>query len=297
MAPIDPQMTAQTLIEALPYIRRFSGQTVVVKYGGHAMKDEALKESFALDVILLRAVGIYPVLVHGGGPQIGELLGRLDIACEFIDGMRVTSPEVMDVVQMVLVGQVNASIVALINKHGGRAVGLNGHDGGLIRASKMQMARKGQGGDQPPEIIDLGLVGEVEQVDAQVLHALEHGAFIPVIAPVGVGPEGESLNINADLVAAAVASRLRAAKLIMMTDTPGVLDKQGKLISELTPAKTGQLMEEEVIAGGMIPKVSCCLEALEAGVERAHIIDGRVPNALLLEVFTDQGVGTVFKDR
>jgi acetylglutamate kinase len=290
-------MTAQTLIEALPYIRRFSGQTVVVKYGGHAMKDEALKESFALNVILLRAVGIYPVVVHGGGPQIGQLLGRLDIACEFIDGMRVTSPEVMDVVQMVLVGQVNASIVALINKHGGRAVGLNGHDGGLIKASKMQMARKGQTGDQPPEIIDLGLVGEVEQVDAQVLHALEHGAFIPVIAPVGVGPEGESLNINADLVAAAVASRLRAAKLIMMTDTPGVLDKQGKLVSELTPAKTGQLMEEGVIAGGMIPKVSCCLEALEAGVERAHIIDGRVPDALLLEVFTDQGVGTVFKDK
>ncbi|MBU1275574.1 MAG: acetylglutamate kinase [Proteobacteria bacterium] len=297
MAPIDPKITAQTLIEALPYIRRFAGQTVVVKYGGHAMVDEALKESFALNVILLRAVGIYPVVVHGGGPQIGQLLKRLDIACEFIDGMRVTSPEVMDVVQMVLVGQVNASIVGLINKHGGRAVGLNGHDGGLIKAAKMQMARKGLAGDQPPEIIDLGLVGEVEAVDAQVLHALEHGNFIPVIAPVGVGPEGESLNINADLVAAAVAGRLRAAKLIMMTDTPGVLDGAGDLISALTPAKAGQLMDEGIIAGGMIPKVGCCLEALESGVERAHIIDGRAPDALLLEVFTDQGVGTVFSDR
>lgn len=297
MASIDPKTTAQTLIEALPYIRRFAGQTVVVKYGGHAMVDEALKESFALNVILLRAVGIYPVVVHGGGPQIGQLLKRLDIACEFIDGMRVTSPEVMDVVQMVLVGQVNASIVGLINKHGGRAVGLNGHDGGLIQASKMLMARKGQPADQPPEIIDLGLVGQVEAVDAQVLHALEHGNFIPVIAPVGVGPEGESFNINADLVAAAVASRLRVAKLIMMTDTPGVLDGQGRLISALTPAKVAELKKSGVISGGMIPKVNCCLEALEAGVERAHIIDGRVPNALLLEVFTDQGVGTVFSDR
>lgn len=294
MSPKDPTDTAQTLMEALPYIRRFAGQTVVIKYGGHAMSDQALKESFALNLILLRAVGIYPVVVHGGGPQIGELLGRLDIACEFIEGMRVTSPEVMDVVQMVLVGQVNTSIVALINKHGGRAVGLSGHDGGLIQASQMQMTR--QKADQPPEIIDLGLVGEVEGVDAQVLHALEHGNFIPVIAPVGVGPGGQSLNINADLVAAAVASRLRAAKLILLTDTPGLLDGEGGLIAEVTPAQVGRLLEEGVIAGGMIPKISCCLEALEAGVERAHIIDGRVPNALLLEVFTDQGVGTVFKN-
>ncbi len=297
MAPTDPSITAQTLIEALPYIRRFAGQTVVVKYGGHAMVDEDLKKSFALNVILLRAVGIYPVVVHGGGPQIGQLLKRLDIACEFIDGMRVTSPEVMDVVQMVLVGQVNASIVGLINQHGGRAVGLNGHDGGLIRAVKMQMTRKGPAADQPPEIVDLGLVGQVEAVDAQVLHALEHGNFIPVIAPVGVGPAGESFNINADLVASAVASRLRASKLIMMTDTPGVLDGDRQLISALTPAKVEALKRSGVIAGGMIPKVNCCLEALEAGVERAHIIDGRVPNALLLEVFTDQGVGTVFSDR
>jgi len=297
MAPLDPQVTAQTLIEALPYIQRFSGQTVVVKYGGHAMVDEALKQSFALNVILLRAVGIYPVVVHGGGPQIGELLKKLDIACEFIDGMRVTSPEVMDVVQMVLVGQVNTSIVGLINRLGGRAVGLSGHGGGLIRASKMQMTRKGAAADQPPEIIDLGLVGQVESVDAQVLHALEHGNFIPVIAPVGVGPDGASLNINADLVAGAVAGRLRAAKLIMMTDTPGVLDNEGKLISSLTRDKAAELMEQGIIAGGMIPKVNCCLAALEAGVERAHIIDGRVPDALLLEVFTDKGVGTIFSER
>ncbi|RJX33933.1 MAG: acetylglutamate kinase [Desulfarculus sp.] len=294
MSAKKPATTAQTLMEALPYIQRFQGQTVVIKYGGHAMQDEALKESFALNLILLRTVGIYPVVVHGGGPQIGELLKRLDIACEFVGGMRVTSPEVMDVVQMVLVGLVNTSIVALINKHGGRAVGLSGHDGGLIQATQMQMAR--EKANQPPEIIDLGLVGEVDKVDAQVLHALEHGNFIPVIAPVGVGPEGQSLNINADLVAAAVASRLRAAKLILLTDTAGLLDKNGKLIAEATPAQVGRLMEQGIISGGMIPKVSCCLEALEAGVERAHIIDGRVPNALLLEVFTDQGVGTVFRD-
>lgn len=295
MSAKDPATTAQTLMEALPYIRRFAGQTVVVKYGGHAMVDQALKESFALNLILMRAVGIYPVVVHGGGPQIGELLKRLDIACEFVEGMRVTSPEVMDVVQMVLVGQVNTSIVGLINQHGGRAVGLSGHDGGLIKASQMQMTRQKE--NQPPEIIDIGLVGEVEAVDGQVLHALEHGNFIPVIAPVGVGPDGKSLNINADLVAGAVASRLRAAKLILLTDTPGVLDKQGNLLTDLTPAKVANLMESGIISGGMIPKVSCCMEALEAGVERAHIIDGRVPNALLLEVFTDQGVGTIFKDK
>lgn len=295
MSAKDPATTAHTLMEALPYIRRFAGQTVVVKYGGHAMVDQALKESFVLNLILMRAVGIYPVVVHGGGPQIGELLKRLDIACEFVEGMRVTSPEVMDVVQMVLVGQVNTSIVGLINQHGGRAVGLSGHDGGLIKASQMQMTRQKE--NQPPEIIDIGLVGEVETVDGQVLHALEHGNFIPVIAPVGVGPDGKSLNINADLVAGAVASRLRAAKLILLTDTPGVLDKQGNLLTDLTPAKVANLMESGIISGGMIPKVSCCMEALEAGVERAHIIDGRVPNALLLEVFTDQGVGTIFKDK
>lgn len=294
---IKPADKGQTLLEALPYIREFSGQTVVIKYGGHAMKDEALKTAFALNVILLRAVGIYPVVVHGGGPQIGQLLERLNIECNFVDGMRVTSPEVMDVVKMVLKGQVNTSIVSLINHNGGRAVGLSGHDGRLIEASKMTITRGGQGGVQPPEIIDLGQVGKVEKVNPQVLHALEHGNFIPVIAPVGVGPEGESFNINADLVAGAVASGLRASKLILLTDTPGVLADDGKLINSLTAQEAGVLQADGVITGGMIPKVSCCLQALDRGVERAHIIDGRVPNALLLEIFSDQGVGTIFREK
>lgn len=283
---------AQTLTEALPYIQRFSGQTVVIKYGGAAMKDEALKRSFALNVVLLREVGIYPVVVHGGGPQIGRLLERLDISCEFVEGMRVTSPEVMDVVQMVLVGQVNASIVGLINSLGGRAVGINGHDGLLTQAERMQITRQGQT-DQPPEIIDIGLVGKVVKVNPQVLHALEHGRFIPVIAPVGVGPAGESLNINADLVASAMAAGLRASKLVLLTDTPGVLGPDGELAAELSAARARQLMDSGAITGGMIPKLNCCLEALAAGVEKAHIIDGRVANALLLEIFTDEGVGTV----
>jgi acetylglutamate kinase len=283
---------AQTLTEALPYIQRFSGQTVVIKYGGAAMKDEALKRSFALNVVLLREVGIYPVVVHGGGPQIGKLLQRLNISCEFVEGMRVTSPEVMDVVQMVLVGQVNASIVGLINSLGGRAVGINGHDGLLTQAERMQITRQGQT-DQPPEIIDIGLVGKVVKVNPQVLHALEHGRFIPVIAPVGVGPAGESLNINADLVASAMAAGLRASKLVLLTDTPGVLGPDGELAAELSAARARQLMDSGAITGGMIPKLNCCLEALAAGVEKAHIIDGRVANALLLEIFTDEGVGTV----
>ncbi len=287
---------AKVLIESLPYIKNFANKTVVIKYGGHAMVDEALKRSFALDIILLKYIGINPVVVHGGGPQINRLLKALNITSDFVDGMRVTTPEVMDVVQMVLLGQVNTSIVGLINQHGGRAVGLSGHDGPLIRASRLQIARE-KANDQPPEIVDIGLVGEPEKVDPQVLRALEHGNFIPVIAPVGVGPDGESLNINADLVAAAVAVGLRASKLILLTDTRGVLDGGGNLIQELDPPSVGELMEAGIIKGGMIPKVSCCLEALEAGVEQAHIIDGRVANALLLEIFTDQGVGTVFRAR
>jgi acetylglutamate kinase len=287
---------AQTLIEALPYLREFAGQTVVIKYGGHAMVDDELKRSFALNVILLRAVGIYPVVVHGGGPQISRLLKQLNIASEFVDGQRITTPEVMDVVQMVLLGEVNTTIVSLINQHGGRAVGLSGHDGSLIRASRLQLARESVG-PQPPEIVDIGLVGEPDRVDPQVLRTLEHGQFIPVIAPVGVSPQGESLNINADLVAAAIAAGLRASKLILLTDTRGVLDGQGTLIQEMTPAQVGEMMEAGIIKGGMIPKVSCCLEALEAGVERAHIVDGRVPNAILLEIFTDSGIGTVFISR
>lgn len=285
-------LRAQTLMEALPYIRKLAGQTIVIKYGGAAMVDEELKRSFALNVILLRAVGIYPVIVHGGGPQIGELLNRLEINFEFVDGMRVTSPEVMNVVQMVLVGQVNTSIVALINQNGGRAVGLSGHDGSMIQAIRMKKVRQTKE-DQPPEIIDLGLVGQVNKVNPQVLQTLEHGQFIPVIAPVGVGPEGESLNINADLVAASVASGLRANKLILLTDTPGVLDQNHNLIQTMSTDQVPELIKNKVITGGMLPKVTCCLEALEAGVEKAHIIDGRMPNALLLEIFTDHGVGTI----
>lgn len=286
--------TAQTLIEALPYIQRFSGQTVVIKYGGAAMKDQALKNSFALNVILLREVGINPVVVHGGGPQIGQLLERLAIDCQFVEGMRVTSPEVMDVVKMVLKGQVNTSIVGLINQNGGKAVGLCGHDGGLVRAEPMKLTKERQG-DLPPEIIDLGLVGKPVAVNPQPLIALEHGRFIPVIAPIGVGPEGQSLNINADLVASAIAAGLRASKLVLLTDTPGVLDADGKVISELNPDLARELIDSGVVRGGMIPKVTCCLEAMEAGVAQAHIIDGRVPNALLLEIFTNQGVGTIME--
>ena len=290
----DDSQRAQVLIEALPYIRRLAGQVVVIKYGGAAMVDEALQRAFALNLILLRAVGIYPVVVHGGGPQIGRLLNRLEIGFEFIDGMRVTSPEVMDVVQMVLVGQVNTSIVGLINQEGGRAVGLSGHDGRLIEARRMTLKRD-LGYDQPPEIIDIGQVGRVTKINPQVLQALEHGNFIPVIAPVGVGEGGESLNINADLVASAVAAGLRASKLVLLTDTEGVWDADKKLISALEPAGARKLIKDGVIAGGMLPKVNCCLEALEAGVANAHIIDGRVANALLLEIFTDSGIGTILK--
>jgi acetylglutamate kinase len=281
-------------MEALPYIRRFAGQTIVVKYGGHAMVDEELKESFALNLILLRTVGIYPVVVHGGGPQIGSLLKRLNIESEFVDGMRVTSPEVMDVVKMVLIGEVNTSIVAMLNQNGGNAVGLSGHSASLIQAERFKLTKRVKEG-RPPEIVDLGLVGKPVSVNPQVLQTLEHGKFIPVIAPVGQGPNGESLNINADLVASALASGLRAQKLVLLTDTPGVLDNNKNLISEMTKAQAKDLMEKEIVTGGMIPKLNCCLDALEHGVASAHIIDGRAQNALLLELFTDQGVGTILK--
>ncbi len=288
-------LRAQILIEALPYIRRLAGQVVVIKYGGAAMVDDDLKKSFALNLILLRAVGIYPVVVHGGGPQIGKLLNRLEIGFEFVEGMRVTSPEVMDVVQMVLVGQVNTSIVGLINQEGGRAVGLSGHDGRLIEAERMTLTRH-LDYDQPPEIIDIGQVGKVTKINPQVLQTLEHGNFIPVIAPVGVGADGKSLNINADLVAASIAKGLRASKLILLTDTSGVWDGEQKMIPELNPERARRLIEEKVIVGGMLPKVNCCLEALRAGVENAHIIDGRQANAVLLEIFTDRGIGTIIKN-
>ncbi|WP_044351581.1 acetylglutamate kinase [Dethiosulfatarculus sandiegensis] len=287
-------LRARTLMEALPYIRRFAGQTIVVKYGGHAMVDEELKESFALNLILLRTVGIYPVVVHGGGPQIGNLLKRLDIESEFVDGMRVTSPEVMDVVKMVLIGEVNTSIVAMLNQHGGNAVGLSGHSAGLVQAEKLKLTKRVKDG-QPPEIVDLGLVGKPMTVNPQVLQTLEHGKFIPVIAPVGQGPDGESLNINADLVASALASGLRAQKLVLLTDTPGVMGDKQNLISEMTKVQARELMDKQTVTGGMIPKLNCCLDALDHGVASAHIIDGRAKNALLLELFTDQGVGTILK--
>ncbi|RLB85603.1 MAG: acetylglutamate kinase [Deltaproteobacteria bacterium] len=282
---------AKILIEALPYIQRFNGATVVVKYGGHAMVDERLKQNFALDIILLKYVGLNPIVVHGGGPQIGEFLGRLSIKTKFVDGMRVTDSQTMSVVEMVLVGNVNKEIVNLINRHGGRAVGLSGKDGKLITAKKMKYVRK-KSGDQPPEIIDMGMVGEIVSVDTKILTALIEKEFIPVIAPVGGGKEGETYNINADLVAGHIASALEARKLILLTDTEGVLDAEGHLVSTLTTEEAQKLIADGTIKGGMIPKVTCCLEAVSRGVKKAHIIDGRMEHAILLEIFTRGGVGT-----
>jgi len=282
---------AKILIEALPYIQRFNGATVVVKYGGHAMVDESLKQNFALDIILMKYVGLNPIVVHGGGPQIGEFLSRLSIESEFVDGMRVTDSQTMSVVEMVLVGSVNKEIVNLINRNGGRAVGLSGKDGKLITAKKMKYLRK-KAADQPPEIIDMGMVGEIVSVDTSILSALVEREFIPVIAPVGGGAQGETYNINADLVAGHVASSLRARKLVLLTDTQGVLDAEGHLISTLTMEEAQRLIADGTIKGGMIPKVTCCLDAIRSGVKKAHIIDGRMEHAILLEIFTKGGVGT-----
>jgi len=297
---------AGTLVEALPYLQRFADQTIVIKYGGNAMVEEELKQSFATDITLLKQVGINPVVVHGGGPQIGKHLARIGKEAKFIDGMRVTDAETMDVVEMVLAGLVNKEIVGNINKAGGKAVGLSGKDGGLICARKMKMARNAQmdqsgpGMDMPaeldvPEIIDLGHVGKVHSINTEILRLLESDRFVPVIAPVGYHKaEGHSYNINADLVAGAIAAALGAAKLILLTDVAGVLDSDKQLCSQLNPAETKSMIADGTIAGGMIPKVSCCLDAVAAGVKQAHIIDGRVGHALLLEIFTDEGVGTVF---
>jgi acetylglutamate kinase len=282
---------ARVLIEALPYIRRFNGATIVVKYGGHAMVDEQLKHDFALDIILMKYVGMNPVVVHGGGPQIGDFLRRLSIESEFVDGMRVTDRQTMDVVEMVLVGKVNKEIVTLINQNGGSAVGLSGKDGSLIKARKLKYL-KSRGEDQPPEIIDMGMVGEITTVNTGILSSIMKSEFIPVIAPVGAGEEGETYNINADLVAGAVASSLNARKLILLTDTEGVLDKDRRLISTLKADEALTLIGEETIVGGMIPKVRCCLSALSQGVRKAHIIDGRLPHAILLEILTKVGIGT-----
>jgi acetylglutamate kinase len=283
---------ADVLIEALPYIQRFKGKTVVVKFGGNAMVDEALKHSFARDIVLMKLVGLNPIVIHGGGPQIGQLLQRLGKTSEFIDGMRVTDSETMDVVEMVLGGLVNKEIVNLINQHGGKAVGLTGKDGDFIRAKKITMHKA-----DAPEIIDLGHVGEVSSIDPAVVDMLGKSDFIPVIAPIGVGADGRSYNINADLVAGKVAEVLKAEKLILLTNIPGILDKQGKLLTGLSIKKIDELIADSTISGGMIPKTRCATDALKGGVNSVHIIDGRVEHAVLLELFTDQGVGTLLISR
>jgi len=271
----------KTLFESLPYIRKFYNKTIVIKYGGNAMVEEGLKKSFARDIVLMKYIGINPVIVHGGGPQIGGLLARLGKETRFVKGIRVTDNETMDVVEMVLVGKINKEIVGLINHAGGRAVGLGGKDGGLITARRLKI--KGE---------EMGFVGEVESVDASVIRTLEESNFIPVIAPVGGGEDGMSYNINADTVAGRIATALKAEKLILLTDVAGVLDKEKKLISTLTLSEARALITKKVAVGGMIPKLQCCMEAVASGVGMAHIIDGRVEHAVLLEVFTDEGVGT-----
>jgi acetylglutamate kinase len=287
----NPMDKAKVLIEALPYIRRFYDKTIVIKYGGSTMEEQRLKRSFALDVVLLKYIGINPVIVHGGGPQIGELLKKIGKKSEFIEGMRVTDGETMDVVEMVLVGKVNKEIVALINQEGGKAVGLSGKDGRLIVAEKLKLT-KSRGKDEAPEIIDIGMVGEVKIINPGVIEALKKENFIPVIAPVGVGEEGETFNINADLVAGKIASALKAEKLILLTDVEGVKDENKRILPTLDAKQAKRLMAQKVISSGMIPKVNCCLDALAEGVTRAHIIDGRVDHAILLEMFTDVGIGT-----
>jgi len=281
---------ANTLMEALPYIRRFAGKTFVIKYGGHAMADERLKESFALDVVLLKSLGINTVIVHGGGPQINETLKRYGIVSEFVRGMRVTDAETMQVVEMVLAGQVNKEVVGYLNQHGGRAVGLSGKDGTLLLSKKLLQEVKGD--DGRVELVDIGYVGDVVKVNTDLITTLEHGKYIPVIAPIGVGLEGESYNINADLVAGRVAAALNAEKLILLTDVSGVKDKSGTLLQSIAVADLNRLIEEDAITGGMIPKVVCCADALNEGVKKAHIIDGRMEHAVLLEIFTDVGIGT-----
>ncbi|HEY7841823.1 MAG TPA: acetylglutamate kinase [Gammaproteobacteria bacterium] len=287
---------ARVLTEALPYIRRFNNKTIVIKYGGNAMSDEALKSGFARDVALMKLVGMNPIVVHGGGPQIGELLARIGKESRFVDGMRVTDSETMDVVEMVLGGLVNKEIVNLINQHGGSAVGLSGKDGDLIRARKLVVTR-----DSPelkaPEIIDIGHVGEVASIHTPVIDMLISGDFIPVVAPIGVGEKGESYNINADLVASKLAQVLRAEKLIMLTNTPGVLGGDGKLLKRLSQKDAQRLVADGVVTGGMLPKLRAALDAVSSGVNAVHVIDGRVEHAVLLEVLTDYGIGTLIESR
>ena len=287
----DAKKKAQILAEALPYIRRFHGKTIVVKFGGNAMTDEQLKHSFARDIVLLKLVGMNPVVVHGGGPQIDDMLTRVGKKGEFVQGMRVTDPETMDIVEMVLGGLVNKNIVSLINQHGGGAIGLTGKDGAFIRARKLRVENAEQAG----ETLDIGRVGEIDSIDPEVISLLESREFIPVVAPIGVGPEGDAYNVNADLVAGKLAVVLGAEKLILLTNTSGVLDKKGKLLTGLTPREVDALVSDGTLQGGMLPKIDSALDAAKSGVNSVHIIDGRVENAVLLEILTDQGVGTLIR--
>ena len=282
---------ADILLEALPYIRRFYNKTIVIKYGGHAMVDEDLKDKFARDVVMMKYIGMHPVVVHGGGPQIGSFLKKLGKESKFVQGMRVTDEETMDIVEMVLVGMVNKEIVGLINRHGGQAVGLSGKDGNLIEAEKYYLNDE-KAKITPSEIIDIGLVGKVKAVNAELIVSLGQNSFIPVIAPTGIGEHGETYNINADVVAGEVAAALKAEKLLLLTDVAGVLDADKKLIQTMTNQDALNLIDDGTVEGGMFPKVKCCLKALRGGVKKAHIIDGRLKHAILLEVFTDKGIGT-----
>jgi acetylglutamate kinase len=287
---------ASVLTEALPYIQRFTGKTIVVKYGGNAMIDEELKNSFARDIVLMKLVGMHPIVVHGGGPQIGELLKKLDIKSDFVDGMRVTDSATMDVVEMVLGGLVNKEIVSLLNRNGGKAIGITGKDGDFIRARKMKVTRKTPE-MQVPEIIDIGHVGEVAGMNPDIIQMLKGSDFIPVIAPIGADESGQSYNINADIVAGKVAQMVMAEKLILLTNIAGVQDKDGKVLTGLTTTQVNALIEDGTIHGGMLPKINCALDAVNSGVTSAQIIDGRVPHAVLLEVFTDEGIGTLITNR
>ncbi len=292
LSAASAELKALVLSEALPYIQRFFDKTIVIKYGGNAMTDPALQESFARDVVLLKLVGMNPVVVHGGGPQINELLKRVGKQGHFIQGMRVTDDETMDVVEMVL-GKVNKDIVNLINRHGGKAVGLTGQDGSFIRAKKLML----ESDTVPGEMVDIGLVGDINKIDPSIISFLDSGDFIPVIAPIGVGPDGETLNINADVVAGKLAEVLNAEKLVLLTNTPGVLDKEGTLLTGLTPAQIDEMVADGTLSGGMLPKISSALDAARSGVRSVHIIDGRVQHALLLEILTDEGVGTLIKSK
>jgi len=282
---------ADILLEALPYIRRFYNKTIVIKYGGHAMVDQDLKDKFARDVVMMKYIGINPVVVHGGGPQIGSVLKKLGKESKFIQGMRVTDEETMNIVEMVLVGMVNKEIVGLINQHGGKAVGLSGKDGNLIEAEKYYLTDE-KAKNTPSEIIDIGLVGKVKTVNSELIVSLAQNGFIPVIAPTGIGAQGETYNINADIVAGEVAAALKAEKLLLLTDVAGVLDANKNLINTMTDKQALNLIDEGIVEGGMFPKVKCCLKALRGGVKKTHIVDGRLKHAILLEVFTDEGIGT-----